>query len=360
MRKHAFFLVTLLCMSLVCSACSGEQATSGSPNSSNADEATIDGLDLIMPSEYSSVKELNLNPGSCLSLIVYDTEDHYWKLFENGANQAIKDLNTLLNYKEDDEITLSYCAPRESDDIDDQVSLLDEELARFPIAVGIAPIDEKAFGVQFDLAKEDGIPVVTFHASNVNKNVASHIGTDNIAASKVAATELANAIGKSGEIAVFVHDSSEDAQNRLEGFTSAITSDFPDVKIVNTCILDEIDDSMTPQDAIKDVLEKNPNLKGIYTTDAHTTQLVANHLTAEQKDDLAFIGFDGGKAQMNLLKKGVVDGLIIQNPYGMGYATVVAMVRAHLGLSTESFVNSGYVWVTNDNKKSAAVKNFIY
>mgnify|MGYP000733140425 CR=1 FL=1 len=34
---------------------------------------------------------------------------------------------------------------------------------------------------------------------------------------------------------------------------------------------------------------------------------------------------------MKLLKEGKVNGLIVQNPYGMGYATVVAAVRDVLG-----------------------------
>ena len=46
-----------------------------------------------------------------------------------------------------------------------------------------------------------------------------------------------------------------------------------------------------------------------------------------KKDDLHFIGFDGGDKQMKLLSNDIVDGLIVQNPYGIGYATVVAAAR---------------------------------
>ena len=152
MRKHVFFFIAILCISLVCSACSAKQ-TATTPQEENKN--SINTLDLIIPEEYASAEGLDVAPGSTFSIIVQDMDDPYWEAYEKGASQAIKDLNTLLNYTEDNEIILSYCAPREKDDIDDQVSLLDEELARFPMAVAIAPIDEKAFGVQFDLAKED-------------------------------------------------------------------------------------------------------------------------------------------------------------------------------------------------------------
>ena len=186
-----------------------------------------------------------------------------------------------------------------------------------------------------------------------------HVGTDYLTASEVAATEMAKSLNNTGEIAVFVHDTTIDAQNRLNGFTSALQAEYPDIT-VHVLYMNELETSEDVKETVKEKLSAITNLKGIYTTNAHTTSIVAESLTDEQSSSLTMFGFDGGKHQMSLLKKGTVNGLLIQNPYGMGYATVIAMVRASLGLSVEPFVDSGYVWVTNENKGSAAVKNFIY
>ena len=66
------------------------------------------------------------------------------------------------------------------------------------------------------------------------------------------------------------------------------------------------------------------------------------------------------KNQQSYLKDGKVYGLIVQNPFGMGYATVVAAARASLNLGNEAVVNTGYTWVTKKNLKTDAVQKILY
>ena len=63
---------------------------------------------------------------------------------------------------------------------------------------------------------------------------------------------------------------------------------------------------------------------------------------------------------MKLLEDGTLEGLIIQNHYAIGYATVVAAARVSLGLANESYVNSGYTWVTKENMNTKEIKGMIY
>ena len=53
-------------------------------------------------------------------------------------------------------------------------------------------------------------------------------------------------------------------------------------------------------------------------------------------------------------------GLIVQNPYGMGYETVVAAARDVLGLGNEAVIDSGYTWVTKENMNKNAIKRMLY
>ena len=55
-----------------------------------------------------------------------------------------------------------FNAPADSEDIDEQVNILDEEMARYPDVIAIASIDENASEVQFDLAIANGISIVAF------------------------------------------------------------------------------------------------------------------------------------------------------------------------------------------------------
>ena len=388
MKKRFLMIATILCFSLTLNACSNanrNEQQSNTPGATGDDEYTLQSkLDVLRPAAYGNVEGLSLEPGSYISIIGRYSDDSYWKELEAGAKKAVEDMNSMLKYKGDDKVKLSFIAPEIRDDVDEQISILDEELDRHPIAIGIAAVDASACSIQFDLAAENGIPIITFDSGSDYKHIASHISTNNIEAAETAACKLAYAIEEKGEVAVFVQDSlSMTAKDRLAGFTKTMKSKFPDISVAHVYHLDElktmqqtiaaeknavlaegeeafVPESITQEEVVTYILEKHPNLKGIYTTNLDTTQLVADVLSKLERDNLKFVGFDGGEEQMELLKEDVLEGLIIQNPYGMGYATVVAATRISMGLGNESFVNCGYTWVTKDNMDTAKIKQMLY
>ena len=389
-----FFLKTaiILCLSFLLCACADDSKN----NEANPDDLTDtqkntetseeSKLLAITPTAYSHITGLNLAPGSSISIIGRYADDSFWSQVEAGANYAVDSLNESLGYTGNDKIKLTYSAPNNRDDVNEQINILDEELARYPIAIGIAAIDTSACTLQFDLASENSIPIITVDSGSDYHRVATHIATDNIEAASTAASKLAYGIGETGEVAVFVQDSSSmTAKERENGFVDKITNNFPNVSIVNIYHLDELGamaetvandlnevtvanggdalihpDNVTQEDVVEWVLTKNPNLKGIYATNLDTTQLVADVVTALERTDLNIIGFDGGSEQLELLENDVIDGLILQNPFGMGYATVIAAARVALDLGNESYVNTGYVWVTKDNLSETAISNMLY
>lgn len=385
-RKILSFTAIVLCVCLSVTACGSTSKKpnrpSGNANTEKSAEQTK--LDALKPIAYSSVEGLTVEPGSYISIIGRYSNDSYWKEVEAGARKAVDDLNARLGYKGDKKIKLTYSSPEVRDDINEQVNILDEELARNPIAIGIAAIDATACSIQFDSASENGIPIITFDSGSDYQNVGAHIATDNLSATKTAAVQLAESIDKSGEIAVIVQDSiSMTAKQRLQGFLETIQTDYPEINVTTVYKMDELEsfsqtiaaeknsallegeepiapENITQKDVINYILSKNPNLKGIYTTNLDTTQLVAKVLKDLNRSDLAFVGYDGGQEQLNLLKDGTLSGLIVQNPFAMGYATVIAAARVALGLGNESFVNSGYIWVTPDNMNDKEIMKMIY
>ena len=386
-KKIISVVAALLSVSLCFTACgdnSKKKPEKPTTNTNTEKDATQSKLDVLRPSAYSSVDGLALEPGSYISIIGRYADDSYLKQVEEGAKKAVADLNATLGYKGDDKIKLTYSAPEVRDDVNEQINIIDEELARYPIAIGIAAIDTTACTIQFDLATENGIQIITFDSGSDYQNVGSHISTDNLAATKTAATQLAYAIEESGEVAVFVQDSiSMTAKQRSQGFLDTIATEFPNISVVNVYYMDQFEsmrqqivdernsmlaegeeqvivDNLSQNDVIKYILEKHPNLKGIYATNLDTTQLVANVLNDMQKTDLKFVGFDGGEEQIKLLKNGTLNGLVVQNPFGMGYATVVAATRVALGLGNESLVDCGYTWVTPDNVDTKEIKKMLY
>lgn len=394
MKKKLRLIALVLSISLICCCCNNTSADEENdpPVSNNVNTDTNEDtpnenqskLDVLRPIAYSNIDGLVLEPGSYISIIGRYDEGSYWEEVENGANQAIEDINDALGYKGDDKIKLNFSAPDICDDVDEQINILDEELARYPVAICISAIDTTACAVQFDLAAENSIPIITFDSGSDYQNITAHISTNNKEAAQTAAAELAALTGGTGEVAVFVHDSlSMTAKDRKQAFIDKLAKDFPDISVVNIYHLDELEDmakqiaeeqnaditneeekidpaTFTQEDVIKYILEKTPNLNAVYATNQDTTQLVANALASLEKDDLYFVGFDGGEEQLELLEDEEVDGLIVQNPYGMGYATVIAAARTVLDLGNEAVIDTGYTWVTKETMGDAEIKKMLY
>lgn len=390
MKKRSKLLSLLLGVTLLACSCTKVQTNEGevlenNVNTTNREEnENQNKLDVLRPSAYGTVDGLNLEPGSYISIIGRNSDDSYWEEVEAGAERAVDDINSMLGYKGEDKIKITFSAPDIRDDVDEQINILDEELARYPVAICISAIDATACLVQFELAADNDIPIVTFDSGSDYQDIAAHVSTDNSEAAATAASKLATLMERSGEVALFVQDSlSMTAKDREQGFLDKLASDFPDVSVVNVYHLDKLEKTakqiadeknaalaegetaldpatLTQIDVVKYILEKNPNLKGIYTTNLDTTQLVAGVLESLERDDLFFVGFDGGEEQLELLGNDVLDGLIIQNPYGMGYATVVAAARNVLELGNEAVIDSGYTWVTKANLEDPEIEKMLY
>ena len=54
------------------------------------------------------VQGLNLEKGSSISIIGRGSSSAYWKAVQEGAKQAVADINTNLGYKGNDKVKLVY------------------------------------------------------------------------------------------------------------------------------------------------------------------------------------------------------------------------------------------------------------
>ena len=152
-RKLRAVIPAILCVALAASACSKKEETPTFTGDKTEEPSYQANLDFVTPAAYSNIQGLNLEPGTYISIIGKDENSSYWKEVKKGVEQAVKDLNKTLGYSGEDKIKATFNTP-DGEDIDEQVNILDEELARYPDALGIASIDEDACKVQFDAAAE--------------------------------------------------------------------------------------------------------------------------------------------------------------------------------------------------------------
>ena len=439
MKKRASIIAVLVCMALIVGACvmyknSGSESTpeEESTRAQVKKPEYQSKLDLIEPTAYNNVYGLNLEEGTYLSIIGKRSDDAYWKELQKGVEQAAADLNAELGYEGKKKVKVTFNAPADPDDVDEQVNILDEELSRYPAALAISVADLKACEVQFDLATESDIPVVVYDSGTDYDGVMSSVATDNVAAATEVADKMAESMEQSGEVIVFAHDSkSLAALSRTNAYSDELKAKYPNMSVVDTYAMDQLStlqqkvadevnagtykleekevvnsndtdtdvdaevvsaenqekkentaagqtnaqstetadaenqvqaSDITEDDVVDYILAKHPNAAGIYATNSESLELALKGLERNEKDTdkLTIMGFDVNDTVKSALEEGVVDGVVLQNPFGMGYASVIATARAALGMANEADVNTGYTWVTKDNYSDKEIQKMMY
>ena len=336
MKKIQSLTAITLCLALGLGACSPKADEEHKTAAEKKIEAAKDEkkkdvkeyqekLDQISPAAYRDVSGLNLEPGSYISIIGKKSSGEYWEQVEAGAKQAAADINALLGYEGKDRVRVDYSGPSTAGKVDEQVNILDEELARYPTGVGISIIDAQSCEVQFDLAAANGIPIVAFDSASDYQGLMATVSTDNVGTGQMAADKMAEMMGGTGEIVIFAENTkSMSIEERQRGFTEQIGSEYPQISVSGVYYMDSLEQikrlivqeeqigitgeagsyegavvdeaaiaEITDEEALDYILEKHPDVAGCFATDGTTVKKVTDALARAEKANVTVVAYDG-------------------------------------------------------------------
>ncbi len=170
--------------------------------------------------------------------------------------------------------------------------------------------------------KDKGLIVGTFD-SDFDEKFQSvrefYVGTDNIQGGKVLGTAARNLRPDGGEYVQFVGlDSQLNAYQRMDGFTSAAGDKF----VQKGRRIDDTDRSRA-RDNVRDSIDQNPNLNvlvGIWSYNAPAIVDVVKEKNVRTK--FTIVTFDAEQLAIEQMSAGMIDAMVVQNPFGMGYDSV--------------------------------------
>ncbi|OUN93651.1 ABC transporter substrate-binding protein [Blautia sp. An46] len=307
--------------------------------------------------DYTSLEELTPEAGSRIAVVLKSTRDEFWTTVRDGIEDAVKALNEKMGYTGEDQIMVSFDGPTDDSDVEKQIDLIDTVLSENPTILCIAAIDRQSCEAQLEMAAENDIPVVMLDSGVESGPISALCATDNYAAGTEAAKKMAEAIGDEGQIAVMTHtESTQTSQDREKGFTDEISKNHPNIEIVN---ISHENDDFTMEKMADAVFTLYPEVEGYFCTNEDASGAVLDALDAAGKE-ITVIGFDSGEQQQNAVKNGTELGFFAQNPYGMGYAAVIAGVRADQNLEVDTFINTSYQWIDSSNLENEEYSNYLY
>ncbi len=167
----------------------------------------------------------------------------------------------------------------------------------------------------------------------------------------VAAHLMAKAVGGNGKIGAIFHQADFFVtQQRFEGFKATITSDYPDIEIVEEKGIAGPDFAGDAQAAANAILTKNPDLNGIWAVWDVPAEGVMAAARSTGRQDLVIATQDLGKnVGIALAKNELVKGLGAQRPFDQGVTEARLAAYGLLGKPAPAYVALNALAVDHGN-----------
>ena len=145
---------------------------------------------------------------------------------------------------------------------------------------------------------------------------------------------------------------------REKGFTDAIAK-YPGIKIAST-LYSQSDASVAMQKT-EDMLTSVPDLAGIFGANEPAVVGAANVLKSRNLiGKVKLIGFDASDPEIEALRAGVVQALVVQNPFKMGHEGVMMALKAIKGEKIPTRIDTGVAVVTKENMDTPDMQKLLY
>ncbi|HSK63088.1 MAG TPA: substrate-binding domain-containing protein, partial [Pyrinomonadaceae bacterium] len=156
-------------------------------------------------------------------------------------------------------------------------------------------------------------------------------------------------------------EGSASTAEREEGFIGQMKKSFPEIELVSS---DQYAGGTreTAKRASENLLNRYADeVQGIFTPNESTT---AGMLLALQDIGKAgkvwFVGFDTSQTFIDAMNANQLHGIVVQNPFNMGYLGVKTMVDSLLGKPVEKKIDTGVMLVTRENMQSPEVQALLH
>jgi ribose transport system substrate-binding protein len=239
-----------------------------------------------------------------------------------------------------------------------QNPIIDAVVASKPDAILVAPNDVEASAGSLQRAQDAGIQVILVDTAVNDETIgASRIASDNFQGGVAAADALAELIDETGTVMVVnVNPGISTTDQRQAGFEQQIAT-YPDIEYIGTEFSNN--EPAKAAEIVTAAIAAHPDLNGVFAANLFSAQGTATGVQ-QANADVKVVGFDAGAAQVDQLKAGDVQALVVQKPYDIGYQGVEQAILAVNGGAVTPEISTDFVVATPDNLDDPDISKFLY
>lgn len=274
-----------------------------------------------------------------IAVIPKGVSHNFWLSIKAGADDAGKEFGAEIIWK----------GPAKETDYTQQINIVEDFVNKKVDGIVLAPSSGDSLVNPAKKAKEAGIPVVIIDSGIKWEDYVSYISTDNFKGGVIAAERMAEILGGKGKVAILANDTgSVSTEEREKGFKETIEKKFPNIKIVAFDYGGA--DRAKSANKAEDFITRIPDLNGIFASNESSAvgALRAINVKAVQ-GKVKLVGFDSSPDIVAGVKAGIIDSLVLQDPYKMGYEGVKAIINHKNGKPVERRIDTGVELLTKEN-----------
>jgi ribose transport system substrate-binding protein len=167
---------------------------------------------------------------------------------------------------------------------------------------------------------------VTIFDSAVDiENYVSFVATDNFGAGSTAARTLAALIGRKGSVGMVMQKpGGTSTVLRERAFEQTMAREFTDIQVVARQF--GMADPARSRAAAENILTAHPDLAGLFaSSEAASIGSIQAVRSRSLAGKIKLVTFDSSETHVEALRDGVVDAMLVQDPFRIGYEAVKSL-----------------------------------
>lgn len=287
-----------------------------------------------------------------IAVVPKGTNKERWKAIHEGAMKASKELA-----KEGLVVNILWKGNLDPDR-DEQIQVVDTFTGQRLSGILVASIGEDQFSGQVHVDANSDLPMIYIDDGLDAQRAISYVATDNFQGGAIAADRIGQLMEGVGNVVVVRHrqgDSNTEA--REAGFIERIKSRYPSIRLIS---MDQhVGNDIEKAYGVAEYLlnRYGRRLNAVFAsssvgTDAMLTGLRNFNLT----EQVHLVGYEASVTSLEAIKSGEIKGLVVSNPYRMGYLGVTTLVDNIQGGNIPTIVDTGVTLVTQSNIDSSEVR----
>ena len=234
-------------------------------------------------------------------------------------------------------IHAELASPQSVTDYIEQAQMVEKAISRHVQGIIVSPAHQLVLASVLQNAVQAKIPVVIVGSPIAlpAKDFAAFISLDEAEAGRLAARRFVKLLGGKGEVGVVGVSPTVEESSLIEKAFADEMARSPGVKLVG--VKYGLSDWARGHQAVLDLLAEHPNIKGIFTTDEFSTHAASYTFDHRANKRPLLIGVTDERNELEGLRHGRIDALIISDPRELGTHAMQAMRAALAGADARAY-----------------------